>query len=208
MRKALIVSGTIFISVLLFWSCHLDDFNLEKLARADDIKPVVYAPLAYGSYLVGDLYYTSLDDNDTITDTETDLEPVTHNKANVSFTSNAIDSVYLMIAFNNGTPMKVQFQFSLIDINTGSVYGKTYDSGVMEAGKTDATGKVIEPVITRLEFPMNSTDLNNASLADGLRYTVKLFKPDSGVVTVKNLKESLYKVQIAFRAPLNLAKLD
>jgi hypothetical protein len=208
MRKTLIFSGTLLILVLLCLSCHLADFNLNKLAEPNDIKPVVYAPLAYGSYLVGDQYFTILADNDTITDPEIDLDPVIHNKANVTFTSQAIDSLYLMVTFTNGTPMKVQFQFSFIDINSGAVYGKTFDSGIMPAGKTDATGKVIEPVITRVEFPMNFTDMNNASLADGLRYTLKLYQPDTGAVTVKNLKESLYKVQISFRAPVNLSKLD
>jgi hypothetical protein len=113
-----------------------------------------------------------------------------------------------MVAFTNGTPMKAQLQFSFIDINSGTSYGKTFDSGIMAAGKMDATGKVVEPVTTRREFPMNSTDLNNASIADGLRYTLKLFQPDNGSVIVNNLKESLYKVQISFRAPLNLSKLD
>lgn len=208
MRKEILFSGVIFISVLLCWSCHLEDFNLNKLAEPNDIKPVVYAPLAYGSYLVGDQYSTILSDNDTITVPEIDLDPVTHNKANVTFTSQAIDSVYLMVAFTNGTPMKVQLQFSFIDINSGTIYGKTFDSGMMAAGKMDATGKVVEPVTTRREFPMNSTDLNNASLADGLRYTLKLFQPDNGSVIVKNLKASLYKVQISFRAPINLSRLD
>jgi hypothetical protein len=113
-----------------------------------------------------------------------------------------------MVAFTNGTPMKVEFQFNFIDINSGAVYGKTFDSGIMAVGKTDATGKVIEPVTTRVEFPMNHVDMNNASLADGLRYTLKLYQPDTGAVTVKNLKESLYKVQIAFRAPVTLTKLN
>ncbi len=208
MKKTLTLSGTIILSALLSWSCHLDDFNLDKLARVDDVKPIVYVPLAYGSYLVGDQYSTLLGDNDTITDSEIDLDPVIHNKTNVTFTSNAIDSLYLMVAFTNGTPMKVQFQFSFIDINSGTVYGKTYDSGVMAAGKTDATGKVVEPIITRIEFPMDSTDLNDASLADGIKFVVKLYQPDTGVVIVKNLKESIYKVEIAFRAALNLGRLD
>lgn len=207
MRKIIIFSVTIFISVFLFWSCHLEDFNFDKLSTAKDIRPMVYAPLAYGTYKVGDYLTTGYSDNDTITDSETDLDPIIYDKTGITFTSNAIDSVYLIVNFTNGTPMKIEFQFEFTDLNSGSVYGKTFDSGVIQEGKTDATGNVIEPVAARIEFPMDSNDLNNATLANGMEFIVKLFQPDSGSVIVKNLKESLISVQISFRAPISLWKL-
>jgi len=207
MRKILIFGSMIVFAAMLFYSCHLDDFNMDKLAVAKDIKPVFYAPLAYGSYKVGDHLTTPYLDNDTIKVAEIDLDPITYNKSGVSFKSNAIDSVYLVVTFTNGTPMKMQFLFDFINLGTGIVYGKIFDSGLMDAGKMDATGKVIQSVSTRIEFPMDSNDLNNITIANGIKFDVKLFQPDSGSVIVKNLKVSLLKVEIAIRAPVSYWKL-
>jgi hypothetical protein len=207
MRKILTFLGILVLPAVLSWSCHLEDFNLDKLATPTDIKPMVYAPLAYGKYRVGDVLTTSYADNDTIKDPEIDLDPIIYDKTGVSLINNAIDSVYLIVNLTNGTPMKMQVLFKFIDLNSGAVYGKTFDSGIMQAGKMDAAGRVIEPVTTRVEFPMDSNDLNNISSANGMEFNVKLFQPDNGVVIVKNLKESLFGVQISFRAPLSLWKL-
>jgi hypothetical protein len=207
MRKILTLLGILVLSVVLFWSCHLEDFNLDKLATPKDIKPMVYAPLAYGNYKVGDILTTPYADNDTITDPVTVLDPIMYDKTGVSLVNDAIDSLYLMVNFTNGTPMKMQILFKFIDLNSGAVYGKTYDSGIMQSGKVDAAGRVIESVTTRVEFPMDSNDLNNISSANGLEFNVRLFQPDNGVVIVKNLKESLFDVQLSFRAPLSLWKL-
>jgi hypothetical protein len=163
--------------------------------------------LAYGTYKVGDILTTNYADHDTIKDPVINLDPIIYNKTGVTFSNPAIDSVYMVVRFTNGTPMKMQVLFKFIDLNTGSAYGKTFDSGVMQPGKMDATGKVIESVTTRVEFPMDSNDLNNFNQANGIEFVVMLFQPDIGFVIVKNLKESLFKVQISFRAPVSLWKL-
>lgn len=199
--------STVVFTAILFFSCHLEDFNMDKLAVAKDIRPVFYAPLAYGSYKIGDHLTTPYLDNDTVKVTEIDIDRITYDKSGVSFKSNAIDSVYLVVNFTNGTPMKMQFLFDFINTGTGVVYGKIFDSGVMDAGKMDATGKVIQPASTRIEFLMDSNDLNNITLANGMEFNVKLFLPDSGSVIVKNLKASLLKVEIAIRAPVSYWKL-
>ncbi len=207
MRRALIYSGTIIVVALVFCSCHLQDFNFNKLAEPNDIKPMVFAPLAYGTYKVDDYLTLVYTDNDTIKDPEIDLDPIIYDKTDVTFNSPAIDSVYLIAHFTNGTPMKMQFQIRFIDLNSGSTLGKTYDSGIIQAGKMDAAGNVTQSVVTRVEFPMDSKDLNNVSSANGIEFIIKLFQPDTGIVIVRNLKKSLFDVQLSFRAPLSLTKL-
>lgn len=207
MRKIIMFASMSLFTAILFFSCHLEDFNMDKLAVAKDVKPVFYAPLAYGSYKVGDHFTTSYLDNDTIKTVEIDLDRISYDKTGVSFKSNAIDSVYLVVNFTNGTPMKMQFLFDFINTGTGVIYGKIFDSGVMDAGKMDAMGKVVQPVSTRIEFPMDSNDLNNITMANGIEFNVKLFLPDSGSVIAKNLKASLLKVEIAIRAPVSYWKL-
>jgi hypothetical protein len=208
MKKVLTLGSIIILTAILSWSCHLEDFNLKKLAVANDIKPIVYAPLAYGTYKVGDRLTSPMTDTDTIKVTEIDLNPISYDKTAVSFSSTAIDSAYLVVNFTNGTPMKMQFQFDFFDQSTSTVNGQIFDSGIMESGMMDATGKVTQSVTTRREFPMDSNDLDNITMSDGMQFKVKLFQPDKGPVTGKNLKESLFTVQISVRAPVSLWKLN
>lgn len=195
--------GLIIFTTIFFWSCHLDDFNLKKLA-VTHIRPVIYTPLAYGGYTVGDQFTTPLLNTDTIKVAELDLNPIIYDKSGVSFSLTGMDSVYLVVHFTNETPMKMQVLFDFTDQATGTVNGKIFDSGLMQEGQMDATGKVIQPADTEVIFPMDSNDLNNITLSDGIEFKVKLFQPDTGAVIVKNLKASEFKVQISMRAPLSL----
>jgi hypothetical protein len=99
--------------------------------------------------------------------------------------------------------MKMQVLVDFIDQATGTSVGQTFDSKVMPAGKMDPTGKVVQSVSTKVEFKMDSNDLDNVTIADGIKFTVKLFQPDTGAVIVKNLKASLINVQISVRAPFH-----
>lgn len=208
MKKMMMFGVMVSLTAILSWSCHLEDFNLDKRAVANDIKPVVYVPLAYGTYTIGDQITLPLPNTDTIKVNEIDLNPLIYDKSGVSFSLMGIDSVYLVVNYTNGTPMKMQVQFDFINQSAGTIYGKIFDSGLMPSGKMDATGKVIESVTTKVIFPMNSNDLDNMTMADGIEYTVKLFQPDSGSVIVKHLKESQFKIQISVKAPVTLSKLN
>jgi len=198
---------TVIFTAIFSWSCHLEDFNLSKLAKANDIKPEVFAPLAYGTYTVGDHLTTPLLDTDTIKANETDLDLMIQDKTGVSLSSSAVDSAYLVVTYTNSTPMRMNVSFDFINLATGAVISKKYDSGLIESGNTDATGKVTQPVTTRIEFGMDSIDMKDITTADGIEYTVKLFLPAGGTVIVKNLKESQFKLQISLRAIVTLGKL-
>jgi hypothetical protein len=199
MKKMLMFGGAIILTAIFSWSCHLGDFDLNKLAKVD-IKPVFYIPLAYGGYTVGNFVNIPQTNTDTIVG-EIDLNPIIYDKTGVSVNIKGLDSVYLEVNFTNGTPMKMQVLFDFIDKATGTAISKVYDSGLMPAGTMDPTGKVVQSVSTKVEFPMDSTDLDNITTADGIEFTIKLFQPDTGAVIVKNLKTSLINVQISVRAP-------
>lgn len=202
MRKMLMFGGTIILTAILSWSCHLGDFDLNKLAKVD-IKPVFYIPLAYGGYTVGYFLNTPLLNFDTIKVAEIDLIPIIYDKTGVSVSYKGLDSVYLEVNFTNGTPMEMQVTFDFIDKATGTVISQVFDTKLMPAGIMDATGKVVQPVSTSREFPMDSKDLDNITTADGIEFNVTLFQPDTGAVIVKNLKASLINVQISVRAPFH-----
>jgi hypothetical protein len=204
--KKIVHLSTLVISIaVLLFSCNLDDFNLDKLTDPEDLNPKVYAPLAYGSYKVDDFVNISLPDNAPVTDPVVTLDPVVYDLTGTSIRSSAVDSVYLLVTLTNGTPMKLRYKFSFIDQQSGYVYGKIYDSGLIDAGKTDATGKVTEPTIAKKEFKLGPTDLDNIEAANAMKLSVELEQPDTGTVLVKNLKESGFKVQISFYAPVKVS---
>jgi hypothetical protein len=90
MKKMLRFGGAVILTAILSWSCHLGDFNLDKLAKVD-IKPVFYIPLAYGGYTVGNFVNTPLLNNDTIK-AEIDLNPIIYDKTGVSVSIQGLDS--------------------------------------------------------------------------------------------------------------------
>ncbi len=193
---------------VLFHACNLEDFDFDKLTDPDDLKPVVFAPLAYGTYSVNDLVTIPLPDTDPVTAPVLELDSIVYSLDGTTFRNAAVDSVYLIINLTNGTPMKFHYQFAFADSISGAILGQTFDSGVIQPGKTDATGTVTEPFATQNIFKLGADDLDNLDAADQFVLYTELEQPDSGTVTVKNLKDSEFKVQISFYAPVNLAKLD
>ncbi len=202
MRK---IQSIAFLLIFLLCSCHLEDFNLDKLSVTS--KPTIYAPLAYGTFKVKDyLPYVGADDQ-AVYYPEIELTQFNWNKGEVTFNSDAIDSTYLVVTFTNGTPMKMQVQFSFFNYSTGTVSGQTYDSGVLPSGTVDASGKVTQSSVTTMKYLLNSNDLQVIKTTDGVRCIVML-KDSGSPVIWKNLKESEFKIQINFKANVLLGKLN
>lgn len=202
MRKSLSIA---FLLIFLFNSCHLEDFNLDKLSVTS--KPTIYAPLAYGTFNVKDYLPFLGADDQVVYYPEIELTQLKWDKGETSFNSDAIDSTYLVVNYTNGTPMKMQVQFSFMNYSTGTVSGRTFDSGVIAAGTADASGKVTQPSFAAIKYLLDRNDLQIIETTDGVRCIVKLI--DSGTpVTVRNLKESQIKIQINFKTNVLLGKLN
>ena len=54
MKKFLRGSLILIAMAVAFQSCNLDDFELDRLTDPTGLKPLVFAPLAYGTYPVSD----------------------------------------------------------------------------------------------------------------------------------------------------------
>lgn len=201
MRK---IQSIAFLLIILLSSCHLEDFNLDKLSVTS--KPTIYGPLAYGTFKVKDyLPYVGADDQ-VVFYPEIELTPQSWNRGEASFNSDAMDSTYLVVTYTNGTPMKMQVQFSFTNYSTGAVSGSTYDSGIILPGTADASGKVTQPTITAKEYYLNSNDLQTIKATDGVKCIIKLIQTGNPVL-VKNLKESEFKVQLNLKTNVLLGKL-
>jgi len=194
------VSGVVlFFAVSIIFSCNFDDFNLKKLANPDDIIPDIFAPLAYGTFIVKDLVTAgSLADNFSIPASGLELDSVILNKKGTTFTSSAIDSVYLITHLTNNTPVDIEFNMSFADTLTGISFGKVFMSGKIPPGAIDQ----------KIQFPLGIADQEDLKKASDIILVFKISSPDvANPVIYKVLNNTTFAVKISFYAPLNLRKL-
>jgi hypothetical protein len=204
--KKIIERIALFLFILLFNSCNMEDFNLNKLSTSD-IAPTFYVPMAYGTFKVKDYIPPIGSDYQVIIVPEVDLNTFNWHKGTLSFRTDAVDSAYMDVTFTNSTPMKMQIQFSFTDYTSEITKSKVFDSGIIIEGSVDATGKVVSSSVASEKFPLDNSDLQIIKTTDGIKCTVKFFQPGDPVM-VKNLKESEFKIQLNLKANVLLDKLN
>lgn len=190
------ISGIVlFSAALMMFSCNLEDFNLNKLSKTNDIVPDVFAPFAYGTFKVSDLVPTPAPpDNAQIPTIGINLDPVIISKLGTSFSSAAIDSVYLITHFTNDTPCDVEFELSFVTAS-GIQIGKSFPSGIIAAGAKDFRIPL---------FGLSPVDQNNLEQATDIKLSFKLLPPTTGNITYGAVKSKQFSVKISFYAPVNL----
>ena len=187
-------SGVVlFLTAILLISCGLDDFNLKKLANPTDIVPLVYAPLAYGTFKVDDLLVPPPADNNPIPPGGLTLNPVLLNKMGTSFRTSAIDSVYLVTHFTNETPANIQFE--LLFFNRGVPVGNRFPPGKILAGAKDFPVK----------FNLGTDDQINLQNSTDISLNFTLLSPSPGApILYGAVKGKSFTVKIGFYAPVHL----
>lgn len=193
------ISGFVllFASIVLF-SCNLEDFNLNKLSKTNNLIPDVFAPFAYGTFKVSDLAPTPAPlDNDQIPASGINLDPIIISKVGTSFSSVAIDSVYLITHFTNETLCDMEFELSFVTAS-GIQIGKSYNSGIITSGAKDF----------RIPFfDLGRVDQNNLAKATDIKLSFKLFPSILGNTTYGLVKSKQFSVKLSFYAPVDLQKL-
>jgi len=193
------ISGIVlFTAAVMLFSCHLEDFNLNKLSNTNDIIPDFFAPFAYGTFKVSDLAPTPAPfDNVPIPVIGINLNPVIISKSGTSFSSAAIDSVFLITRFTNETMCDMEFVLSFVTAS-GIQIGKSFPSGKIAAGSKDFRIPL---------FGLGPVDQNNLEQATDIKLSFKLFPPTTGNTTYGAVKSKQFSVKISFYAPVNLQKL-
>jgi len=189
---------SLYASVILF-ACNLEDFNMKKLANPDDIVSDMYAPLAYGSFMVQDLVTSPLSATFPVPATGgLSLEPLIISKTGTSFRVEAVDSVYLIIHCTNNTQCNMIISLSFINISTGLPAGRIFTSQPVVAGVRNY------PAI----FELGPADQDILQKSSDIKLDFTLFSP-SGVplVQYKDVKSKTFSIGISFHAPVNLRKL-
>ena len=184
------------ISTMLF-SCNLDDFKLNELAKPVDIVPEVYAPIAYGTFRVKDLLTVPIPDATPIPTAGLSLDPFTMGKTGLAFSTVAIDSVYLQNHFTNDTPVNMSFAYNFYDGATGLPIGKTFASGVIPPGVKD----------TLVTFNLGRADQNNLLQASNIILRFKLSNTGATPLIYSKVKNTYFTIKIAFYSPVHVWKL-
>ena len=193
MKKFLRGSLILIAMAVAFQSCNLDDFELDRLTDPTGLKPLVFAPLAYGTYPVSDFITLSGVPTNPVPASVV-LNPIVYDVQSVRFYHAAVDSVDLIITFTNQMPVEVTY--NMASTYMGIQLGKIYSSGVIGAGETNVT-----------TFKLGAADIQNIDDSDQLLFSALLTVPAGATVTEANLLSSDFKVQISVKGPVDLMKI-
>ena len=186
-----------FIIATMLFSCSIDDFKLNELAKPVDIVPEVYAPIAYGTFRVRDLLMVPIPDATPIPTGGLLLDPFIIGKTSVSFSTAAIDSVYLQNHFTNDTPVNMEFAYNFYDGTTGLQIGQTFASGIIPPGVKD----------TLIQLSLGRADQNNLMQASNIILRFKLSNVSATPIYYSKVKNNYFTIKIAFYAPVHVWKL-
>jgi len=192
------ISGFVllFASIILS-SCHLEDFNMNKLVNPTDIIPDVYAPLAYGTFTVQNIIPDPATPDLTLIPVNGLDLPLVVSKSGTSFSSAAIDSVYLITHISNNTPCEIEFELSFLYSAAGPSIGKVFTSGRIPANTADFE---VPP------FELSKTDQDNLQASTYVKLNFKVY-PSATAKTYGDIKTASFSFKISFHAPVNLQNL-
>jgi hypothetical protein len=193
--KRFIPVVVLFFASIMFFSCNLEDFNMNKLSKTNDIVPEVFAPLAYGTFKISDLAPVPVPlDNAQIPAGGIDLTPILLSKSGTTFSSTAIDSVYLITHFTNGTPGNMEFELSFVNAS-GVQLGQSFPSANIPAGAVDQ----------KIQFPLGPIDQTNLQQATDIKLIFRIYSPNAASpITYGAVKSKPFTVKISFYAPVRL----
>ena len=191
-------SGSAIILTSLFvFSCNLNDFNLNELAKPVNVVPTIYLPLAYGTFQVDHLVTATVADNFQIPSSGWYLDQYQMDKTNVYFSNVAIDSVYLENRITNNTPCGIELNFSFYDSLSGLPSGRSYASGKIAPGAQD----------TIVQYRLGRIDQNDIMYATDIILTCKLSNTTLNPIYFGSTKKTSFSMKLGFHAPANIWKL-
>jgi hypothetical protein len=191
---------------LLLGSCNLSDFDFSKFADPTGLNPVVYRPMASGTYIVNDYYKgPPLVGNTPVTADPIFLKQIQYPFNGIAFTTAGIDSMVVIIKTANETPMK--YSYKLIFTGPGFKDSTLVMSKIRNSAPFNPQGIVDGISKDSLEYKLDSLGVVKLGLATGIDLSITLYQPDKGTVLANVLKYSPISFFIGFRAPLNLFKV-
>ena len=200
MKKVLLIIWYLAMASLL-GSCDLSDFQLDRLAKTDELSPVFYRPVSIGNYVVKDYAIVPGSGNTPVTVDSLLFKMIEYPLDSLTLNTTGTDSMVVIIKTVNETPMKLRYSLSFA--------GTTLDSGskLLSAATINKQGDVIASSRDSLEYQLNSVDVKNLGTATQMDLSIKLFQPKEGPVLANVLKTSSITFYIGFRARINHFKV-
>ncbi|MCE1198978.1 MAG: hypothetical protein LWW85_08415, partial [Marinilabiliales bacterium] len=137
MQKRYLTSTVLAVAVFLM-SCNLSDFSTDKLTPLNQVSPVLYLPIAYGTFKFSDYAKIAETGNAVVNTAQIDFKPnpIPYDIQELNFSSTKLDSLYIIVKSQNETPMKYRYQFSFS--------GETFDSGLLKSALLTPSNDVLE----------------------------------------------------------------
>jgi len=200
MNKVKLIIWHLVIAFLMV-SCDLSDFQLERLAKTNELSPVFYRPVSVGTYVVRDYATVPGSGNMPVTIDSLLFKTIEYPLDSLTLNTTGTDSMVVIIKTVNETPMKLRYSLSF--------GGTTLDSGnkLLSAATVNNQGDVIASSRDSLEYQLNSVDVKNLGAATQMDLYIQLFQPEEGLVLANVLKSSSITFYIGFRARINLFKV-
>ena len=190
------------LAALILVSCNLNEFHLNNYTRITGLDPMIYRPVATGTYSVKD--YATFPQTGFAQVTEDSLNlmsiPIQYLFNGMNFNTTGSDSMWVIIKTVNETPMKYRYWLSFTP-------GRTMQSAILNAATVNAAGDVVAASNDSIEYKLNKSDVVNLGKATRMDLAISLYKPGTPVIA-NVLKSSQITFRIGFRAPINLFKLQ
>ena len=194
---------------LLLGSCNLADFNPDLFADPTGLNPVIYRPMANGSYVVKD--YTTIKElgstpvlNDSIV-----FKKIPYPLLGMTFNTSGTDSMVIIVKTINETPMKYSYKliFKGSNFSDSTMVNSRSKSKYLAGGILNPQGDVMDASKDSLEFKLDSLGVAKLTAATQIDLSITLYQPDKGSVLANVLKNAPISFYIGFRAPVNLFKV-
>lgn len=188
--------------LIFLYSCNLSDFETDRLIEPTDLKPVIYLPVAYGTYPVKDFATFPQTGNTVVPQPKIDFIPfpIPYDLKGLSFSSQAVDTMVIIVKTVNETPMKLQYRLTYP--------GTVMDSGILQSAKLNSNGDVLEAAKDSIEFGLSAAEVKILGTAPTMSLYISLFQPDTGGVIANVLQSSQVSFKIGVRVPVNLVKIQ
>ncbi len=196
----------LFAIGLLLGSCNLSDFDLSKFAEPTGLNPVVYRPMASGTYIIKDYYKgPPLVGNTPVTADPIYLKIIPYPFNGMTFNTNGINSMVVIVKTSNETPMK--YQYKLIFTGPGYKDSTMIMSKILDSAPVNMQGLVDGVFRDSSEYKLDSLGVVKLGSATDIDLSITLYQPTHGTVLANVLKYSPISFYFGFRAPINLFKI-
>lgn len=194
---------------LLLGSCNLSDFNPDLFADPTGLNPVIYRPMASGSYFVKD-YATINELGSTPVLTDSILfKTIQYPLNGMIFNTSGTDSMVIIVKTINETPMKYCYKliFRGSNFDDSTMVDSRSKRKYLDGGILNLQGDVLDASRDSLEFKLDSIGVVKLTAATQIDLSITLYQPDNGRVLANVLKNAPISFYIGFRAPVNLFKV-